>query len=329
MVSNEEFLALLAQHAPPDQRLLLTVVPGDPEAAAGTAWRARPWTRGATTPGLTTNNYVAVSAFRADETGVYARRAAQFGAGLALMIDDVGTKVPAAVLDRARPLTALVETSPGNFQAWYFLREPITEYDRFATLQRAFVERWAGARDPGMGGPNRVGRLPEGINGKRKYGGAWACRAVEWKPEAAWTVAELLAAFDLSLLPPASLDRFVPGRVTDAERAARGAEFEALVEALSRHRMFRRPAFGRNGRRPILCPWHEQHTDGAVSGTYLSLPSDKNGWWGSYVCYHSGTHNDKCHLRDLKAWVGEAEDARLERALAIANLNANDWSPAQ
>ena len=233
------------------------------------------------------------------------------------MVDDLGTKLEAEpVLARLDP-TALIETSPGNFQAWYFLADPVTDYEKFAAIQAAFVARWAAGADPGMGGPNRVGRLPVGVNGKAKYGGAWAHRVLRWDAAARVTVAQLLGAFDLQLRVTSRVR--VSTAVTAEQQAERRAEFDALVGMMERQGRFLKRAFGHNGRRPILCPRVHQHTGGARSGSYLSEPNDKNSWWGSFVCYHSSTHNDMCRLRELKDEVLEAEDARLEAALGVAN----------
>jgi hypothetical protein len=319
MLNNLMFLEALAARMPDDQRLLMTTVPGDPEAAGAELWNVKPWFWGTRPPPATNNNYVCVSSFTRGPDG-WRRRAEQFGAGLAFMVDDLGTKIPLEPLMSTAQPTALVETSPGNFQAWYMLADPITRYDEFAALLSAFIHRWAGGKDPGMGGPNRVGRMPEGINGKPKYNG-WQCRTAMWNPERRWGKNDLIRRLGLVLQPPKPV--FVPGHVTEADRAARQQEFDTLVAAMEGLSLFRKPRWGHNNRRPITCPWHLQHTNGATSGTYVTQPTEKNGWWGSYVCYHAGTHNDQCRLGDLKAWVHERIDAALEENLEQANDEHN------
>jgi hypothetical protein len=329
-VDNETFLGELARGMPGGERLLTTSVAGDPEEAGGEMWRVRPWPRPGPRMNPNANNYACVSSFRDGPEG-FRRRAEQFGAGLAFMIDDVGTKVPLEVVDRAPP-TALIETSPHNWQAWYFLSRPVLSYDEFTAALRAFVDRWAGGRDPGMGGPNRVGRLPEGVNGKRKYGG-FVVRAARWEPERRWTLGEIAAALDFQITAwHAPRRRAPPSGMTEEEMMLAAAGFAALVAECERHEMFLKRAFGRNGRRPILCPWHEDHTGGARTGTYLTEPNEKNGWQGSFVCYHSGTHQDANRLGDLRRYVDELEEGRLRRALARANsvdLYANTFNPTQ
>lgn len=315
MLDNKTFLEALAARMPEDQRILITTVPGDPEAAGAEVWNVKPWWWGTDPPPARNNNYVCVSSFKRGPDG-WRRRAEQFGAGLTFMVDDLGTKLALEPLMLAASPTALIETSPGNFQAWYFLEDPITRYDEFAAMLSAFIHKWAAGKDPGMGGPNRVGRLPEGINGKRKYDG-WRCRTALWNPQQRWRKADLIRALGLVLMPPRPV--FVAGRVTAEDQAAREAEFEALVKAIERNGRFLKPRWGHNDRRPILCPWSAQHTGGATSGTYLTRPNEKNGWWGSFVCYHAGTHNDRCRLGDLKQYVNELNDADLAATLELAN----------
>lgn len=319
-VTNAAWLQAMAEAVPDDERLLVSTVPGDPEDAGAEAWNVRPWTWGAAAPPPTQNNYVCVSSFRRGPDG-WRRRAAEFGRAVAFMIDDLNTKVPLNSIGALAP-SLLTETSPGNLQAWYLFADPITDYDRFAALQAAFVARWAvGGKDPGMSGPNRVGRLPQGINGKRKYNG-WQVRVVSYVPGRRVQVAELIEALGLLLIPRPS--RKVPDGVTAEQQAERAAEFRLLVERVERARAFSKPAFGRNGRRPLLCPWYQRHTGQARNGAYLTEPNAQNLWWGSFVCFHSGTHNDNCHLRDLKRWAEELEDDRLYSEIARINSQQGD-----
>lgn len=323
-LDNESFLYELNRNTNDDERALISSVPGDPEQSGGEMWNVRPWRWGARMPPPTSNNYVCVSAFREGPDG-WRRRASEFATALAFMVDDLGTKLPLRPIIDALAPTALIETSPGNFQAWYFLSERLEDYERFAALQAAFVARWSEAgKDPGMGGPNRVGRLPEGINGKRKYGG-WSCRARVWAPERRFGVGALLSAFDLRLRPRVTAR--APVSVTAEEQAARAEEFNYLVRAMERQGLFLKKAFGLNGRRPCLCPRWRDHTNQARTGTYLSAPSEANSWWGSFVCFHSSTHNDMCKLRELKDEVVMMEEQYAADVLARANAAAPEGMP--
>jgi hypothetical protein len=49
------------------------------------------------------------------------------------MVDDLGTKVPWEAIGGFKP-TALIETSPDNFQAWYVLDQVCRDRDKFEKL---------------------------------------------------------------------------------------------------------------------------------------------------------------------------------------------------
>jgi len=112
----KKVLKALARNMPEDERLVLCGFKGDPNEAPANAWQPRPWKIGADVPfGPQCNAYVTVAAFgRAPDSG-FRRRRDTFKAGLALMIDDVGTKVDPAKVNNVEP-TFIIETSPANFQ---------------------------------------------------------------------------------------------------------------------------------------------------------------------------------------------------------------------
>lgn len=163
--------ALFSAPMPDDERAILCGFMGDPNDRPSYAWRPRPWAPGDSIPlSPRANGYVCVSTVRASADGTWRRRREGFAAAHAFMIDDLGTKLPLSLLD-SQPPSALVETSPGNFQAWYFFAEPMTSMPQYAALGEAFIAKHAAGIDPGMAGFNRVGRLPGFVNGKAKYNG--------------------------------------------------------------------------------------------------------------------------------------------------------------
>jgi hypothetical protein len=102
------------------------------------------------------NNYFSLAVFRPDEAGRYRRQKARFHALHAVMLDDVGSKVPMERLT-LQP-SWLIETSPGNCQAGYLLREPLTDGLVADHLMNAIVV--ANLCDPGANGPRaRLARL--------------------------------------------------------------------------------------------------------------------------------------------------------------------------
>ncbi len=327
MLGNVEFLTALGAGVPREERLILCCFRGDPATCGHAAWAPKPWTPGArTAPGPNTNNYVAVASFRASPTdGTFRRQTALFGRGLALMVDDVGTKVERAVVAHAEP-TARIETSPGNEQWWYFLREPCEDRARFDAMIRAFIDRRLLGADPGMAGVNRVGRLPVGVNGKARHAG-WRCRCVHWEPHRRWTIEELREAFGLPVIGAGrSAAERAPGlewaRARRAVEDGRLEQFAALKRFLAEAGMLKseRPRFG--AWIDVRCPWMHLHTDRADSGAALGLPSEANDWWGAFQCHHG--HCVHRRLRDVMEWMDDEIADRFDRFNARAANVADD-----
>ena len=112
----------------------------------------------------------------------------------ALLLDDVGTKVNASRIESLKP-TWKIETSQGNLQVGYKLREPLRDERAVSNLLDRIAA--AGLTDKGAKGMTRWGRLPNGINGKIKHlkaGVAFACKLFEWNAEVSYSVDELLDA---------------------------------------------------------------------------------------------------------------------------------------
>jgi hypothetical protein len=252
------------------------------------------------------NTYVTVSTFEPDPmTGELRRRKSNFVAMHAVMVDDVGTKVP-----RARLLlqpSALIETSPANFQAYYILEQDHSTRDR--ALCERLIERMVAAgltadgKDPGMRGVTRYGRLPVGINAKSRYveqlGEPFAVRCRAFDPTLRFTTAEIAAAWRLDLTPPPPATVIHISAVRARQATTR---FEALLCALTDMGMYR----GRIGSGPwhdICCPWVREHTDRADNGTAIADPSAENNYAGGFQCHHG--HCEDRTMRDMWAWMRE------------------------
>ena len=110
------------------------------------------------------------------------------------MLDDVGRKVASARLTLA-PSWRL-ETSAGNCQAGYLLREPLTDSVIADRLMSAIIE--AELCDPGATGPTtRLARLPVAVNGK--YNPPHRCRLTVWSPDLRYSIEELYVGFELDM----------------------------------------------------------------------------------------------------------------------------------
>lgn len=114
----------------------------------------------------------------------YWRDENSFGHGLAFFVDDIGegkgSKGEMSLenwLERSKdvPPTAIVETSPNNYQCWYFFEEPIESMGQFKSFLYSFVNsvlEGAGG-DVTIKDVTRVGRMPYGINNKRNSDGSF------------------------------------------------------------------------------------------------------------------------------------------------------------
>ena len=321
---------MLKSKLPADEALLFAGYPGDPYDNA--SWRMHVYNEN--TKFFPSHNiYVCVMSSRQNDRGEFRRKKENFGHGLFLMIDDLGdgkgSKNPISILEKLSP-TMLVETSPRNFQAIYVFKEPIKDMGLFEGLINGFItKQFIDGKDPGMRGVNRVARLPFGINGKKKYmndGEPWEVRATEWRPEHLYDPKTIIEAFDIQIVQrkPWAGTRLIPDDYRN-----RIDIFKSVYVWLEKHHMLKKVVPDLGGKIPMTCPWVDQHSDGADSGTYLAVPSEENGFCGSFVCYHSSTHNDQTGWGKLLRWildnsteirsVIEEQEKGIEQALNEAN----------
>lgn len=299
MLNNETFLTELSRGIGEGERVILCGFEGDPDTAGPSAWRPRAWRAGKEVPfSRAANLYTTISSFHRARDGTWRRRGECWSGGLALMVDDLGTKIP---MDTVSPLppTALVETSPSNFQAWYFLDAPIRDIATFDAMIRAFISQRLLGADPGMSGVTRVGRLPISTNGKLKYGGAFPVRIVEWEPGRRFDMGGLLRAFGLRL----EGRRDVLGR----ERLAPAMHEELAALWLHHWRwlagrgMLKRGEPDVSGWYEMTCPWVADHSGRSDTGAAIREPAPDNGWNGAFRCHHG--HCAGRGWRELTDWI--------------------------
>ncbi|MBL8645464.1 MAG: hypothetical protein JNK21_16140, partial [Rhodospirillaceae bacterium] len=195
-VGNDEFLRALFPGVNGEAAPVVTNFAGDPGKVSASAWQSQCWRDGENTLPPDANNYFSLASFRPDDAGVYRRRKSQFAALHAVMLDDIGGKVPIERL--TLPPTWLLETSPGNHQAGYLLAEPLNDGPTADRLMNAIVA--AELCDPGANGPRaRLARLPVAVNGK--HAPPFACRLVTWAPRKRYSLEQLADGLELDLAP--------------------------------------------------------------------------------------------------------------------------------
>ena len=111
----------------------------------------------------------------------------------AIMLDDFGDGEGSKTsLDNLTvPPSALVETSPGNHQAIYFLETPNRDFDFYKGTLQGLMDK-TGA-DQGAKGVTRKMRVP----GSQHRTG-WRARVVDWHPERRFTLQGLLVAYGVT-----------------------------------------------------------------------------------------------------------------------------------
>lgn len=292
--------------------MILCAFVGDPNTAGTHAWRPRPWKPGnEIVISEKANGYTTCASFKKADDGTFRRRQDTFGAGLALMVDDIGTKVQAK--DGWPKASVEIETSPGNFQWWYLLSERCTDIVTFDGVIRAFIEGELNSNDPGMAGVNRVGRLPGFINGKPKYerdGKPWICAMRVFEPERRYSINELLRAFNLRIT--SSKYAGAKTKIVTEESHLRNKAWTVAYKWLRSHSMIKakggRP--DKSGWIEIRCPWVDDHTDRADTGAAIREPAAENDYYGAFQCHHG--HCKEKTWRELTEWI--ATEAAMEVA---------------
>lgn len=289
-VNNLGFIAHAFYKAGPDEAPWVTGFPGDPGAVDHTMWGGR---SAIPLPHFirdSNNNYIAVSAFKRASDGRYRRRKDCFAGMYIVMIDDVGTKVAFDKL--VLPPTCLVETSPGNFQAWYFLKAPERDRIRAETLVKGMIASGltADGADPGMSGVTRYGRLPVGVNGKSKYveclGHPFVQRVTAWSPEQRYSIDEIADAYGVNLQVTCAPRRKAPPRTRQIPDLGTPDGHDGITSILDAAGLYLEPLSGLQGGHRIVCPWVHEHTDEDQTGTVYFEPSDQNDGRGGFKCHH-------------------------------------------
>jgi len=299
-----EFLSATTGGTTPEERFIFCGFKGDPYDDIQGKWRPTPWRSGDQLPISPehTNGYLAISTFHRNERGEFRRRQDLFNSCRVVMIDDIGTKVPASVLKGIEP-TFKLETSPDNYQWMFVLETPEPDKGRVSALLDGFVrKRLADGKDPGMKGVNRVFRLPGFINGKRKYGG-WRCR-LEDGVGPLWSMDGLASALRLSLKPAFKEQKVL--KVKDPERDIKMDYFRGLLRWLrdaGAIKEYHTERGNYDGWYDVICPFIDDHSDRVDTGSSIHWPSPENDYHGAFRCHH-GHCADKT-WNEFTAWAHE------------------------
>lgn len=281
-ITNDEFLATIFGRSFSDASPLVCSKPGDPDLGG---WVAQSWP--CATGQSNRNWYCLPALLRPDEAGRYRATKDRAVSIHALMLDDVGTKVNPDRLTGIKP-SWVIETSPGNHQVGFILYPPVKDLQRFEKLKSALIH--AGLCDPGATGVStRWMRLPNGINGRPRYGNpSFRCRLVGWNPLLRFSVDQLEEMLNIT----------TKQEVSAAEQPSQ-AQRDEVLERLKHVGLYKKPIG--NGKHEITCPWVSEHTGGIDNGAAYFEPSDQFPK-GGFRCHHS--HGESLHIRELIAYLG-------------------------
>uniref|UniRef100_E1T7F4 Uncharacterized protein n=1 Tax=Burkholderia sp. (strain CCGE1003) TaxID=640512 RepID=E1T7F4_BURSG len=258
---------------------------------------------GSTTLDLSKNAYTCIAAVNpsVNDEGetIWSRKLPNFKCGLALCIDDVGSgkgskgNQSVEALSAILPPTAVVETSPQNFQCWWFFDKPENDRKRFKNFLVSFIDQVVkGKGGDKLDDPVRVMRLPFGINNKRTDDGAMKYADENGNPfEVRLTSADYDRRYSIEQICEAFGVEIVESRKYEAtgERKGRGdpyndALFEAAVEM---HRAADALHEEGEDKYVIPCPWNAEHSSGD-NRAFISGPrADGMDRPYTFHCYHS------------------------------------------
>ncbi len=343
----EDFLRELGKGLPDDERVMAgyakeaTVQTDASGKKLNAGWWPVPWKDGKYID-PNTNCYVCISSsiktLNAKGEMRYWRGEASFGHGLALMVDDIGTGkgskggLTVDALTKVLIPTAIVETSPQNFQCWYFLDAPEPNMKRFKAFIRGFVDAvLKKGGDNTIKDVSRYGRMPCGINNKRvssdggfKYpveGGVFRPVLKYFRPNNRYSMDEIARAFLYEIIVPVqqvrevdvadlAMDMYWLRMAEDICSAAKMGEGGGGVVQLNM-----------SGKYRIACPWGHEHTNGDTFGAYFRGPIP-----GAEVEFVFGCGHDTCRKDNKRTWQHFIDEIVLPKIIDELDESNKEWS---
>jgi len=320
----EEFLAELGRDIPETERVMVgyadeaTVQTDSDGKKLNAGWWPQPYKADKYIP-TGDNCYVCISSSIKTPNPKngqmrYWRGEASFGHGLALMVDDIGDGVGAkggltveGVSARLAP-TVVVETSKGNHQLWYFFDAPVSDMRRFKALLVCFVAAVLADKggDSTIRDVSRYGRMPYGINNKRKADGAFKYGDGKYQPRIIsadyskrYDMDEIAAAFGFVIEVPVTREKVAyNGGELKYDEMWLQMGIHILSKALAGEGTRGEVVKNMSGKYRIRCPWGEEHTNGDPYGAYIrgTIP-------GAEYEYVFGCAHDTCRKDRKRTWA--------------------------
>jgi len=329
MAKCEEFLIQLHNGIPENERVMAgyadeaTVQTDSDGKKINGGWWPTPWAEGKYINDAA-NCYACISSSIKTpnpRTGTmrYWRGEMSFGHGLALMVDDIGSGTGSKgdisvqhMYDILKP-TATVETSPGNYQLWYFFDIPEPDMQRFKAFLSCFVSAvLKKGGDSTIKDVSRYGRMPIGINNKRHGpNNAYKYPVLDGKGNAVpyqvqirdadyrrrYSMDEIARAFTFPIVVPQKRIYEI-----DAEAYTFDALWLTMAERILNKAQQGEGSNGEvvmnmSGKFRIACPWGHEHANGDPSGAYFRGPIP-----GAEVEFVFGCGHDTCRKLHRRTW---------------------------
>lgn len=334
-----EFLTEFAKGKADDERLIVsypeeaTVQTDETGKKINKGFWPQPWNPGKYVK-TEANSYVCISSSiqtKNPKTGElrYWRGESSFARGHGFFIDDVGNgkgSKGGLLLETVESMlapTAVVETSPNNFQCWYFFEEPIQNMRLFKSFLYSFVDQVL----EGAGGDvtikdvARYGRIPIGYNNKRLADGSYKYADENGQPfrvrlvyadyTRRYSIDEISKAFhfEIAVQRPKVID------FDATEYQCDSFWLEMAVQELNKLGMGEgsdgEVVMNQSGKYRIRCPWGHEHHNGDPFGAYIRGPIP-----GADYAFVFGCGHDTCRKVNRRTWAVFVDEIVLPKIAA-------------
>jgi len=261
--------------------------------------------------------YYGTSTCKVHEDDKLYNRKALFTALHVVVLDDIGTKVPFDRLPTELVPNYKIETSKGNFQYGFILKEAIRDLDLAEALIHLVYT--SGVSDEGGKMPTKVVRLPAGINGKKGEKRLFPVTLTEQGGDY-WTPDELLDVLDVGVRWSEVLEDINAARGgRSASKVgtslwsplkATAATLSGIVDPMLEWLYAEDKVINDNGEWvTIECPWSEDHTTGELTAGYspLGRGGDDYSTQRGFKCMHS--HGGQYKTAEFLGFMAAQEGA--------------------
>lgn len=230
----------------------------------------------------------------------------------AVVLDDIGTKVPIGNLPPDLDPSWIIESSEGNFQYGFILEQPLDDLTQAEMLVQLVFD--SGLTDAGGKMPTKLVRLPQGVNGKKGVKCGFVTRLVEFHPDRRWTPQDLLDVLDISVewsdvekdaeairrqRAHKSLGTSSWADVTPVAQTLDGL-VDPVAEWLYESGLVTQDT---GDWITFRCPWHTEHTTGDLCAGYSPLGCGEEPESRWFNCFHDHCKGKK--TTDFLKWVAE------------------------